>query len=126
MLINSLIDFYFESEKSNYMTVRSYGACWIEAIKDNQKCLNKQKLKDSVVYLLWNCFSSLNHKVLDQIISIPIRTDLAPFLITDYFIQFVKVSGWMKWGIMKKQENFVTVLGLFTIWIYQWRWIIWK
>ena len=52
MLNNSLIDFCFESEKSNYMTVRSYGACRVEAIKDNQKCLNKQKLKDSVVYLL--------------------------------------------------------------------------
>lgn len=96
MLNNSLIDFCFESEKSNYMTVRSYGACWVEAIKDDQKCLNKQKLKDSVVYLLWNCFSSLDHKILDQIMSIPIRSDVAPFFITDCFFQFVKVSGWMK------------------------------
>ena len=96
MLNNSLIDFCFESEKSNYMTVSSYGACWAEVIKDNQKCLNKQKLKDSVVYLLWNCFSSLDHKILDQIMSIPIRSDVAPFFITDCFFQFVKVSGWMK------------------------------
>ena len=77
------------------MTVIGFGTCWVKAIKDKQMCLNKQQLKDSGIYLLWNCYSTVDPKILSQIIGIPIRSYLAPFF-TNHFFQFMKVSGWMR------------------------------
>ena len=52
MLLNSLIDFCFDGGESKYITVNNYGALWLNIIKDNRICLNKQQIKDEV-YLLF-------------------------------------------------------------------------
>ena len=41
MVLNSLIDFCFDGGECKYITV-NYGARWVNNIKDNVICLNKQ------------------------------------------------------------------------------------
>ena len=54
---NSLIDFCFDGGEYKYITVNNYGTCWVNNIKDNVICLNKQQIKDAVAYLLLNGFT---------------------------------------------------------------------
>ena len=42
MVLNSLIDFCFDGGEYKYITVNNYGARWVNNIKDNVICLNKQ------------------------------------------------------------------------------------
>ena len=42
MVLNSLIDFCFDGGECKYITVNNYGARWVNNIKDNVICLNKQ------------------------------------------------------------------------------------
>ena len=51
MVLNSLIDFRFDGAECKYITVNNYGARWVNNIKDNVICLNKQQIKDAVAYL---------------------------------------------------------------------------
>ena len=92
VLINSLIDFYFDGGESKYITVNNYGACWVKNIKDNVICLNKQQIKNAVAYLLHNCYFTVSLKIFCQIIGIPMGSDPAPFLPT-YSYTSMKVSG---------------------------------
>ena len=92
MVLNILMDFCFDGGENKYITVNSYGARWVKKIKDKVVCLNKQQIKDAVIYLLSNCYFTDGTKILCQIIGIPMRSDLAPFLPT-YSYVFMKVSG---------------------------------
>ena len=78
IVLNSLIDYCFDGGESKYITVNSYGACWVKNIKDNVICLKKQQIKDAVSYLLFNCYFTVGPKILCQIIGIPMRSDPAP------------------------------------------------
>lgn len=42
-------------EKSEYITISSYGARWVKITKDNVSCLNKPEKTDAVAYFLFNC-----------------------------------------------------------------------
>ena len=42
MVLNSLIGFCFDGRGCKYITANNYGARWINNIKDNVICLNKQ------------------------------------------------------------------------------------
>ena len=55
MVLNSLIDFCFDGGECKYITVNNYGARCVNNIKYNVICLNKQRIKDAVAYLLLNC-----------------------------------------------------------------------
>ena len=90
MVLNSLIDFYFDESK--YITVNNYGARWVKNIKENVICLHRQQIKDAVAYLLFNCYFTVAPKIFCQIIGIPAGSDPAPFLPTYSYI-FMKVSG---------------------------------
>ena len=56
MVLNSFIDFCFDVGECKYITVSNYGALWVNNIKYNVICLNKQQIKDAVAYLLLNCY----------------------------------------------------------------------
>ena len=56
MVLNSLIDFYFDGGECKYITINNYGARWANNIEDNVMCINKQQIKDAVAYLVLNCF----------------------------------------------------------------------
>ena len=55
IVLNSLMNFYFDGGENKYITVNNYGARWVKNIKDSVICLKKQQIKDSVAYLLFNC-----------------------------------------------------------------------
>ena len=76
-----------------YITVNNYGVRWINNIKDNVICLNKQQIKDAVAYLLLNCSFTVGLKIFCQIVGSPMGSDPAPFLATYYYTS-IKVSGW--------------------------------
>ena len=63
MVLNSLIDFCFDGGESKYITVNNYGARCIKNIKDNVICLNKQRKKDPVAYLLLNFYFIVGPKI---------------------------------------------------------------
>ena len=42
IVLNSLIDFCFDGAECKYITVNNCGAHWVNNIKDNVICLNKQ------------------------------------------------------------------------------------
>ena len=70
MVLNSLIDFCFDGGECKYITVNNYGARWVNNIKDNVICLNKQQIKDAVAYLLLNCYFTVGPKIFCRIIGI--------------------------------------------------------
>ena len=92
MVLNSLIDFCFDGGECKYITVNNYGACWLNNIKDNVICLNKQQIKDAVAYLLLNCCFTVGPKIFCHIVGIHMGSDPAPFL-PSYSYTSVKVSG---------------------------------
>ena len=94
MVLNSLIDFYFDGGESKYITVNNYGARWVKNIEDNVICLSKQQIKDVVAYLLFNCYFTVGPKTFCQIIDIPMGSDAAP-LFANLVLYFYE-SKWMK------------------------------
>ena len=92
MVLNSLTEFSFDGGECKYVTVNNYGARWVNNIKDNVICLNKQQIKDAVTYLLLNCYFTVVPKIFCQIIGIPMGFDPAPFLPT-YSYTSMKVKG---------------------------------
>ena len=93
MVLNSLIDFYFDGGECKYITVNNHGARCVKNIKDNVICPNKQQMKDAVTYLLLNCYFTVGPKIFCRIIDIPMRSDPAPFF-ANLFLYFYK-SKWM-------------------------------
>ena len=89
MVLNSLTDFCFDGGECKYITVNNYGAGWVNNIKDNVICLNKQEVKDAVAYLLLsNCYFTVRTKIFCQIIGIPMGSaDPAPFF-ANLFLYF--------------------------------------
>ena len=86
-----MIGFHFDGGQNRHIAVSSYVAPWIKAIKNNQKCLSKQHIKDAFACLLCNCFSPVGPKKFCQIIGISFGFDPIPFLPTYYCI-FIKVN----------------------------------
>ena len=93
MVLSSLIDFCFDGGECKYITVNNYGARWVNIIKHNVICLNKQQIKDAVGYLLLNCNFTVGPKIFCQIIGIPMGSDPAPFF-ANLFLYFYE-SKWM-------------------------------
>ena len=87
-----MIGFSLDGGESKYITVNSYGACWVKNTKDNIICLDKQQKKYAVAYLLFNCCVTVGPKIFCQIIGIPMGSDPAPFF-ANLFLYFMKVSG---------------------------------
>ena len=52
------------------------GTHWVNNIKDNVICLNKQQIKDAIAYLLFSCPFTVGPKIFCQIIGIPMGSDL--------------------------------------------------
>ena len=95
MVLKILIDFYLDGEESKYIAVNNYGARWVKNIKYNAICLTNQQIKDVVAYLPFNCYFLDKPKIFRQIIGIPLRSDLAPFL-PKYPCTCMKVNRWTK------------------------------
>ena len=91
MVLNSLSNFSFGGGESNYITIKSYGACWVKNIKYNVIYLKKQQIKDAVAYLLFNCYFIVSHKIFCQIIGFPMGLIQLLFL-PNYSYIFMKVS----------------------------------
>ena len=108
MVLNSLIDFYYDGVESKYVTVNSYGACWVKNIKDKAISLKKEQIKDEVAYVLSNCYFTVGRKIFCQIISIPVRSDEAPF--------FANLSLYYyenKWMNKLKKNNLIKARKLY-------------
>ena len=111
LVLNGLIDFYFDGGECKYITVNNYGARWVNNIKDNVICLKKHQIKDAVAYVLLNCYFTVGPKMFCQIIGIPMGSDPAPFF-ANLFLYFYE-SKWMnELKKNEKQENFVIFLRL--------------
>ena len=93
MVLNSSIDFCFDGAECKYITDNNYGARWVNNIKDNVMCLNKQQIKDAVVYLLLNFYFTVGHKIFYQIIGIPMVSDPSSFF-ANLFLYFYE-SKWI-------------------------------
>ena len=108
MVLNSLIDFYYDGVESKYVTVNSYGACWVKNIKDKAISLKKEQIKDEVAYVLSNCYFTVGRKIFCQIISIPVRSDEAPFFanLSLYFYE-------NKWMNKLKKNNLIKARKLY-------------
>ena len=91
MLLNSLINFFFDGGESRYLTANIYGACWEENIKDKVICLNKWKIKDAVPYLNFNRYFTVGTKIIFQIIFTLMGSDPTLFL-SFYCYTFRKVN----------------------------------
>ena len=87
MVLNSFVDFSFDRGENICVTIYNFGASWVKNIKGNVICLNKQQIKDSVAYLLFNCFVTVGPQIFCQIIGIP-----TPFFAI-FFLFFMKESG---------------------------------
>ena len=95
MVLNSLIDFYYDGVESKYVTVNSYGACWVKNIKDKAISLKKEQIKDEVAYVLSNCYFTVGRKIFCQIFCLLVflwRLVQLLFLST-YSYTSIKVSG---------------------------------
>ena len=69
IVLNSLIDFYFDGEESKYITVNSYEACCVKNITGNVIRLNKQRINNEVAYcgcslLHFSCYFTVGPKIL--------------------------------------------------------------
>ena len=95
MVLNSLIDFCFDEGECKYITVNNYGSRWVNNIKDNVICLNKQQIKDAVAYLLLNCYFTVGPMIFCQIIGIPMGSDPAPFF-ANLFLYFYEGTNELK------------------------------
>ena len=93
MVLNSLIDFCFDGGESKYITVNNHGVRWVKNIKDNVICLTKQQIKDTVAYLLFNCYFIVGPQIFCQIIGILMGSDPAHFF-ANLFLYFYE-SKWM-------------------------------
>ena len=80
-------------ENINILQLINYGARWVNNIKDNVICLNKQQIKDAVTYLLLNCYFTVGPNIFCQITGIPMGSDPAPFF-ANLFVYFYE-SKWM-------------------------------
>ena len=92
MVLNNLVDFYFDRGKNKYITVIRYSACLVKDIKDNQIHLDKQQITNAVACLIFNCYLTVGPEIVCQVIGIPMRSDPAS-LLTNFFYIFMKVSG---------------------------------
>ena len=88
MVLNRLINFYFDGGESKYIKVKSYGARWLKNINGNVICLIKHRIKDGVAYLLCNCYFFVVLKIFCQIIDVPMGSDPAHF--SNLFLHFHK------------------------------------
>ena len=92
MILNSLIDFCFDGGECKYIRVNNYGACWVNNIKDNVICLNKQQIKDAVAYLLLNCYFTVGPEIFVRLLVFLWGLIQLLFLPTYSYIS-MKVSG---------------------------------
>ena len=80
IVLNSLIDFCFDE------------AHWVNNIKDNVICLNKQQIKDAVAYLLLNCYFTVGPEIFVRLLVFLWGLIQLLFLPTYSYIS-MKVSG---------------------------------
>lgn len=53
IVINSFVDFCINGGENKYITINSYGARGVKDIKNNAICLNKQQIKDTVMFIFF-------------------------------------------------------------------------
>ena len=107
MVLNSLIDFYFDGEKNKYITVNNYGVRQVKNIKDNVICLIKQQIKDAGAYLLFACYFTVVPKIFCQIIGISMGSDPSPFFanLFLYFYESKSMKKLKKNDLIKKKKT---------------------
>ena len=92
-VLNSVIGFCFERGERKYIAVNNYGDRWVNNMKNNKICLNKEQIKKAFAYLLFNCYFTIGPTIFCQFVGIPIGSDPAP-LFANLLIYFYE-SKWM-------------------------------
>ena len=84
--LNSAKDFAFKGRNQHKMSVNNYGIpIWLKSFIYFVFDINS--LKRIVEYLVRNCYFDIRDKVFQQIIDIPVRSDIAPFF-TNLFLLY--------------------------------------
>ena len=102
-VLNEIVDFAFNGGTSKYVSVTKGGAHFVKYTNNSkQYYYNKNKIKDSIKFLLQNCHFTIGKSVFRQKIGIPMGSDPAPFFAN--FFLFHYESIWMK-NLKKKNQG---------------------
>ena len=93
-VLNELIDFCFKGGSHKMLSVSNSGARWVSRGNKNSVIFDKASVKDSLKYLMNNCFFTLGNKVFRQVIGIPMGSDPAPFM-ANLFLYFYE-NKWVR------------------------------
>ena len=100
MVLHHLIDFCFDGGENKFIQINKFGARWIREVNKNMICFSKQQMKDTVSYLLSNCYFTVGPKIFCQTIGIPMGSEPAPFF-ANLFLYYYE-STWM--NELKKKD----------------------
>ena len=98
-VLNELVDFCFKGGGKEFIQVKQFGAVWTD---DNNQAniFSKSSLKNSIKYLLDNCYFKFGNKIFKQVIGIPMGSDPAPFM-ANLFLYYYE----NKWILSMKKHN---------------------
>ena len=77
-VLNSIIDFVFDSGTRNRIGFSKNSVYWTNKGKNN-RYFSKNSLKDAIEHLISNCYFTVGNLIFNQIIGIPMGIDPAPF-----------------------------------------------
>ena len=100
-VFNELVDFCFQGGNGGKLSVTKTGARWVFRKNKNSIIFDKDLVKQSLKYLMDNCYFTFGNKVFRQIIGIPMESDPAP-IIANLFLYYYEsklVKG------LKKEES---------------------
>ena len=93
-VLNEIVDFAFNGGSRDYVSITKRGAHFVKNTKNVKQYYNKTAIKDSIKFILENCYFTVGKSVYKQIIGIPMGSDPAPFF-ANFFLYYYE-SNWMK------------------------------
>ena len=78
-VLHNLVNFCFKGGSSKFIAITDRGARWVQNPSQYSVCFNSQSVKDSITYILNNCFFTFGNFLMRQTIGIPMGSDPAPF-----------------------------------------------
>ena len=77
--LSEVIDLVFEGGKNNYIRISKNGKAYWGKWTTKSPCFSKSAIKQSVQFLIENCYFTVGNCILRQSIGIPMGIDPAPF-----------------------------------------------
>ena len=79
-VLEELVDFCFQGGTHERISITGSGARWVSKNTRSGICYDRNMIKQSIRYLVNNCFFKLGDKIFRQVIGIPMGLDPAPFM----------------------------------------------